>query len=832
MPTFLINTNLSAAAYDANKISDINSNNVDSSSSNGLKEKNIQDDFREDLNSIISKLLAKSETMDSFLIKYDIDDLLVKNTDPMNNNTSSKCICERLTNLFSEVLTKSNSHVPSKNNNNIQNISDSANKTEIKEIYTELRSIRKYQSDLSNKFNLVINKLDYNNSHSFINENKDCNSNRPSYSQTHEVRNGQIRPQQLLNNSQFYSNLNQATQVSNGDNSSKILTGAKKRKHSSYTSKNNKNESFEMNEPNEISQDIEDFDDREVSTVLEDSDIQHLMEDEDIDNTNNLPSDTIIDNENLSEKLFEDHRDCPSRLSSTTNSSKHSKKANSNDSNVTFNDFNNDMPVLDDLENDLPEEEQLDKISNHQNIKEENIENEIVNKYLEDEFITELDANNCVNEKDEYLNEQNYAQLKVKEPVYSNNTSINNRNNNLQYDNIYNNPQNQNKQSIYTFNTDNYKNNNNYSSLIQKNLNKYKQATQGQQLAPNQKFRFIDSSPNPVQNRYPQKTYYPIPHHQSQHIARFQHQLSNTPNRPMNSSRPANFSQNPNSNNNLNDTKFNSKQNLANKSSITNGDHNNSLNGSRNSEPATEIDINELFKNGGPRFLQMELYKNFKPPVLLIHDKYFIDNMLASSAYSKSKSRRNFAAHLAKLVFTPRERLESNCNGRFGKKALDTTLLMAIRNTLFKFYPCNQSTLVVHGDTITSGDHDENNVWLRDCIPAIDESNRVLKKQLIAWYKKQHSNQGQQLNVNSSGNNNNNSLYSNTSSTTQIISPNNNNNNVNNRVFNSSYSNMVSAGSTSNNNNKYNNTSLNEENNEQISWLVEDENNLDEEFEI
>jgi hypothetical protein len=57
---------------------------------------------------------------------------------------------------------------------------------------------------------------------------------------------------------------------------------------------------------------------------------------------------------------------------------------------------------------------------------------------------------------------------------------------------------------------------------------------------------------------------------------------------------------------------------------------------------------------------------------------------------------------------------------------------MAIRNTLFKFYPCKQSTLV-NGDAITNGDHDENNVWLRDCVPAIDESNRVLKKQLITW---------------------------------------------------------------------------------------------------
>lgn len=151
-------------------------------------------------------------------------------------------------------------------------------------------------------------------------------------------------------------------------------------------------------------------------------------------------------------------------------------------------------------------------------------------------------------------------------------------------------------------------------------------------------------------------------------------------------------------------------------------------------EATTDIDLNELFKQGNaPRFLQLELYKNFKPPVVVIADKLYIETSLASSAFSKSKSRRNFAAHLAKLVFTPRERLESNCNGRFGKKALEIRLLNAIKNTLFQFYPCRQSTLVLNGDTITSGDNDENNIWLRDCIPAIDESNRVLKKQLIAW---------------------------------------------------------------------------------------------------
>lgn len=151
-----------------------------------------------------------------------------------------------------------------------------------------------------------------------------------------------------------------------------------------------------------------------------------------------------------------------------------------------------------------------------------------------------------------------------------------------------------------------------------------------------------------------------------------------------------------------------------------------------------DIDLNELFKGNGPKYLQMDNFKNFKPPIVKVNDTYFVEDTMAALSYSKSKSRRNFAAHLTKLVFTPRERLESNCNGRFGKKALDSARLLAIRNTIFKYYPCKQSTVILNGDKITSGDHDENSVWVRDCIPAIDESNRVLKKQLVAWYKKNH----------------------------------------------------------------------------------------------
>lgn len=106
-------------------------------------------------------------------------------------------------------------------------------------------------------------------------------------------------------------------------------------------------------------------------------------------------------------------------------------------------------------------------------------------------------------------------------------------------------------------------------------------------------------------------------------------------------------------------------------------------------------------------------------------DAYYVEESVARASYAKSKSRRNFSAHLTKAVFTPIERLESNCNGRFGKKALDPVRLGAIRNTIFKYYPI-----------MAVDDPDETNVWNKDCIPAIDETNRVLKKQLLAKLKR------------------------------------------------------------------------------------------------
>jgi hypothetical protein len=189
--------------------------------------------------------------------------------------------------------------------------------------------------------------------------------------------------------------------------------------------------------------------------------------------------------------------------------------------------------------------------------------------------------------------------------------------------------------------------------------------------------------------------------------------------------------------------------------------------------------------------LNLDSYNDFKPPIYKMNDSYYVDDNLSMIAYSKSKSRRNFAAQLTKLVFTPRERLESNCNGRNGKNKLDINRLQVIRNTLFKYYPCKQSTLVLDGDTISTGDNDENTVWFRDCIPAVDESNRVLKKQVIAWHKK-HLSSNDYSNMSNSCMNFNQTLNTNCFNDNSFIK-NNQNNNLN----------YLSDENSNNNNNNY-----------------------------
>jgi len=138
--------------------------------------------------------------------------------------------------------------------------------------------------------------------------------------------------------------------------------------------------------------------------------------------------------------------------------------------------------------------------------------------------------------------------------------------------------------------------------------------------------------------------------------------------------------------------------------------------------------------------LEMKAKYSVKPPIFFdkMSQQSFIDNSLASSAYSKS--RQYYAVHLATLVFTPRERLESIGNNQLGKKALDTQRLMAIQNTLFKYYPCYQSTQDLNNGEFTKNANNENNVWLSQCLPAINDANRELTKKFSYWTKKNKQN--------------------------------------------------------------------------------------------
>ena len=106
------------------------------------------------------------QKMDSFLIKYDIDDVMLKNSN--KSNLSSHCICERLANLFNGILNKTESTDLNKSSPPPPKpeLADPS-QTEITAINNELKMIKKYQMDLSNKFNLIIKQLN-NNSNSNV----------------------------------------------------------------------------------------------------------------------------------------------------------------------------------------------------------------------------------------------------------------------------------------------------------------------------------------------------------------------------------------------------------------------------------------------------------------------------------------------------------------------------------------------------------------------------------------------------------------------------------------------------------------------------------------
>ena len=115
--------------------------------------------------------------MESFTIKYDMDDLPMRNTDEhsdsienANNNSSSSssnhrhCICHRMARLFSDLLvnnstTNTSNNKSSRNNGSYDEDPDTLNS--LTSIHREMKLLRKYQFDLDAKFNLLLAKLTY-----------------------------------------------------------------------------------------------------------------------------------------------------------------------------------------------------------------------------------------------------------------------------------------------------------------------------------------------------------------------------------------------------------------------------------------------------------------------------------------------------------------------------------------------------------------------------------------------------------------------------------------------------------------------------------------------
>ncbi len=214
--------------------------------------------------------------MDSFIIKYDVDDVL-KN-DKENITSKSSCVCKRLANIFSDVLA-----CKSVDSNFGKDENSTSTNEEIKEIFSELKTIRNYQSDLADKFNLVISALSQNNNKLFSTD----SSFRPATSNNqinkNSASNQNIRPRVLKDSNNFSNNssdsisskvpLNTTNSVS--QNNQIHLTGAKKRKSIAVQ----KNE-IDFSDENDDQHNDVNSQENDEATEIEDENLDFLIEED------------------------------------------------------------------------------------------------------------------------------------------------------------------------------------------------------------------------------------------------------------------------------------------------------------------------------------------------------------------------------------------------------------------------------------------------------------------------------------------------------------------------------------------------------------------------
>lgn len=110
--------------------------------------------------------------------------------------------------------------------------------------------------------------------------------------------------------------------------------------------------------------------------------------------------------------------------------------------------------------------------------------------------------------------------------------------------------------------------------------------------------------------------------------------------------------------------------------------------------------------------LQPAIQKNVEKQKTLLYSKELIPPGQLTSIYTKSKTRRNFAALLVKKLFDVETRLKSNVSGR-GKEQLDPEIIKYVKAKAFEFYECPPSEVKEE--------------WAK-CVISIDEKSRSLKK--------------------------------------------------------------------------------------------------------
>jgi len=104
--------------------------------------------------------------------------------------------------------------------------------------------------------------------------------------------------------------------------------------------------------------------------------------------------------------------------------------------------------------------------------------------------------------------------------------------------------------------------------------------------------------------------------------------------------------------------------------------------------------------------------------------QYVISDDLLEATFSRSRNRGNFAKNLVFVAFPLEERLGRNCFGRRGgslsgpKEPLEAAKLDAVRDAVFRKFP-------------VTPDEDEDAVWKKECVIAIDTALRSEMRQRI-----------------------------------------------------------------------------------------------------